>query len=274
MPEPTLASAAPAAQSSGPSPATADSLPASPPAGSDPQEQAPSLFERIFGRHAKDAPDTDTASGDREPVKEEPTSLATKPLGELTDAELDQLVRDDPRVQRRVQAETDRRERVRADRQKAEERKRLRQEDPWAYAQQDDQEEARQNEAAAFVERIAGIAGHFDEGVLKPVIDMLPEAERARLLADEKLGAGIDGRGALLQETVHVLLKQAREEGRKEAEQSLRKNEPFRKQILAQLRGESEEPENVPAATGTPGGRDMNDWMRVGVGKSRANGTH
>src|SRR5580765_3108932 len=85
---------------------------------------SPGWWQRLFNRRPAAQ---ETATEDGEPGAAGGTSEALR----LTQEELD----------RKVQAEADRREAQRVSRQKIEERKKLRDSDPWAYAEEERKEE-------------------------------------------------------------------------------------------------------------------------------------
>lgn len=250
---PAVETTAPAPQVDG---ATAQSASAE---SAEPKE--PSLFDRLFRRDKPQA-ESQASTGKGQESKEQSAKPST-----LTPEQ---------EFERKVQAETDRREAKRAREQAEAEKLRLREEDPYAYVDQVKLEEQQREAEQRFTGFLGTVAKQFDEVLLDPLMERLPEAERQKLIGDEKLNAGtLDSRKALQNAALEVLVKQARAEGKAEAEAALRRNPAFRKQVLGEYRrsDEHEEPELVPGAGATSGGRSMSDWMRQSVGKYRSNGT-
>lgn len=157
-------------------------------------------------------------------------------------------------LDRRVQAETDRRESKRAQVAREAERKRLRDEDPWAYAEQDRLSEQTAEADGQIGSLFANIGTQHDRYTLDPLIDVLPAAERDRILKIEGAGTGLDGRKLIVNESLKSLEKHWKAEGAKDAEAKLRRNSAFRKQLLAEIRtGVAPEPEFIPGGNGSAG---------------------
>jgi len=189
-------------------------------------------------------------SPERQPEEPEPTQ--TPSAITLTQEELD----------RRVQAETDRREAKRQADARAAERRRLRDEDPWAYAEQ----ERNAEQAATADSSIAGlfsqVGAEHDRYTLDPLVTQLPEAERQRILALEGAGVGLDGRKLIVTEGLKALEKHWKQEGAAEAEQKLRRNAAFRKQVLSEFRRGVREPEFISGGPPSVEGEKVSDILR------------
>jgi hypothetical protein len=192
-----------------------------------------SWWDRIMGRAPRDGQETAPDAKDRAQA-----SQAAKALT-LTEEELD----------RRIQAETDRREAKRAQEARARQRRELRDKDPWAYAEEDRKDEQSQLATGQLEQFLVGIGTEHDRVSIDPVVERLPAEERERILKLEGAGTGLNGRKLVVTEAMKALEKHWRAEGAKEAEARLRRNPAFRKQILAETRGGSVEPELLPAAS-------------------------
>ena len=212
-------------------------------AGSETQ-RAPasqSFLQRLFrGRGSQDAETQDQAE------------TAERPEITLTQQELD----------RRVQAETDRRESRRIESARAAERRRLRDEDPWAYAEQDRQAETVHQTDAQVTALYAQISATHDRYALDPLVQALPPEEAKRILAMQGAGTGLDGRKLIVEEGLKSLQKHWKEEGQKEAEQKLRRNPAFRKQVLGEFRRGSVEPEYIGSGAPSAADKDMSNILR------------
>jgi hypothetical protein len=202
---------------------------------------------------------SEATSDDGEPSQPGSTS---KPLS-LTQEELE----------RRVQSETDRREAQRAARQRAEERKKLRDEDPWAYAEQERQAEQAQEQNASVTSFFANVGTQHDRVAIDPLMEALPLTERQRIMALQGAGVGLDGRKLVVNEALKALEKKWKADGEREAESKLRRNQAFRKQVLAETRGQFVEPELLPASSGSSADKKVADILRdyYGVGGARHN---
>lgn len=165
-------------------------------------------------------------------------------------------------LDRKVQAETDRREAKRAEAARAAERKRLRDEDPWAYAEKERQEEQAETGNANVASFFARIGSEHDRASIDPVVELLPEQERKRILSIEGAGAGLEGRKLVVKEAMKALEKHWKSEGAKDAERKLRANSAFRKQVLAEMRGDTVEPELLPAYGGSEADHAMSSILR------------
>lgn len=252
MPEP----APPAAEtptSSPPSPpaASSDAAPAEVRSPETPQASEPSIWERLFGRRPQKAAQAADTSGTDESTPE-PTSPKTLTL---TEQELD----------RRVQAETDRRE-AKRQRDRAEQERKDREAqierkldprspdfDPYGGAEERDKLKQQERADQSFSGFLQSVSKEHDSATLDPVMAALPEPERNRILQLEGAGVGLEGRKLIMAEGLKALEKHWKAVGRREAEESLDQNPSLRKRLFHEFRGEVEEPELVPgngAATG------------------------
>lgn len=215
--------------------------------------------------------------GVEEPAAEDaPPEQPASATIQLTEEELQQ------RIQRAAQAEADRRDAKRQQeaeqRRQLEERRRLRREDPFQYAQNDEEtEQALLKQQADAQEKLAermallGQAGsQYDRAILDPIVAAVPEAERKRILSLDNAGLGLEGRKLLASESLKALEAHWKAQGAREAEQKLRRNPAFRKQVLAELRGQHPEPELL---LGTPDGNghddNVSDILRASIGYQR-----
>jgi len=174
-------------------------------------------------------------------------------------------------LDRRVQAETDRREAKRAAEQRVAERRRLRDEDPWAYAEQDRTAEQSAMQDAGLQSFFANVGTQHDRIAIDPLMEMLPLAERQRIMAIEGAGRGLEGRKLVVSEALKSLEKHWKAEGEKEAQTKLRRNQAFRKQILAEARSGLVEPELLPAISSTQADKKVSDIFREYYGIGRHN---
>ena len=212
-------------------------------AGSESQRAPASqnFLQRLFrGRGSQDGEAQDQAES------------AERPAITLTQGELD----------RRVQAETDRRESKRIEAARAAERRRLRDEDPWAYAEQDRQAEQVGQTDQQVTTLFAQIGAQHDRYALDPLVQSLPPAEARRILAMQGAGVGLDGRKLIVEEGLKALEKHWKEEGQKEAEQRLRRNPAFRKQVLGEFRRGAAEPEYISSGAPSAADKDMSNILR------------
>jgi len=205
-------------------------------------------------------------------VKDKIPSLGTREESEPSTEESaadGQRTLTDEEVQRLVQAETDRREAARNKAFRDEERKRLRDEDPWEYAEQERAAEAAAQQETQLNDLLQGFAQAHDKVTLIPLLDTLPEPERNRVLALPGAGQGAEGRELITREAMKSLEKHWRDQGAKDAEQKLRRNPSFRKQVLAEMNGGISEPDILPPLGHTPVGwstDEVNDMLRQQVG--------
>ena len=210
---------------------------------------SPGWWSRLFNR----SPAAESINGREDPNGS--ADSASKTLS-LTEEEL----------ARRVQAETDRREAKRAQEQKVAERKRLRDEDPWAYVQQERQEEEAGHANNQLGNLVTGIGQHYDRASIDPVVMSLPEEERQRILNMEGVGAGLDGRKKLVTESLKALEKHWKAEGAKDAETKLRRSSAFRKQIFSEFRGGIVEPELLPGSASSAADETVSALLRSRYG--------
>jgi len=204
----------------------------------------PSWLDRLLGRRPEKAP------GDEAEANGEP---GASPKLEITEEEL----------QRRVQAETDRREEKRRQEAAREQRRRLRDEDPWEYTRLEREAEQVAAAETGFVSQLQQIGSIHDRATLDPLLEMIPEADRERILKMEKAGVGLEGRTLIVKEALKALEKQWKNNGSTEAERKLRTNAAFRKQVLAEMRGQrTSEPDLLPASSGEGGDRSLSRLLR------------
>jgi hypothetical protein len=214
--------------------------------------EPPSWWQRLLGRHQEPSP----------PEQEQETGAGQPSTVTLTQEELD----------RRVQAETDRREAKRKTEAEREARRKLRDEDPWAYANEDRKAEETQAAEQNIQSVFSSIGVEHDRVSIDPLMQAVPEAERTRILGLEGAGRGLDGRKLIVTEALKSMEKHWRAEGAKDAEERLRKNPAFRKQILAEVRGQSLEPELLPSgapSNGSSSSDQVNDMLRRQLGIHR-----
>ena len=95
-----------------------------------------------------------------------------------------------------------------------------------------------------------------DRVTVDPIFLALPKAEQERILKLDGVGRGLDGRKLVVTESLKALEKHWKAEGAKDAEAKLRRNPAFRKQLLAEARGQTVEPEILSA--GSPSEADKN----------------
>lgn len=191
---------------------------------------------------------------------ETPESQPTSQSITLTQEELD----------RRVQAETDRREAKRQQQAAAERRRNLRDTDPWAYAE----EERTAEQTAALDANNSQILGQIgathDKYTVDPVFLSLPAAEQQRILALEGAGVGLDGRKLIVTESLKALEKQWKAEGARDAEDKLRRNPAFRKQVLNEFRRGMTEPEFIGSGAPSASDKNVSDILRGTLNSHRA----
>jgi hypothetical protein len=206
---------------------------------------SPGWWQRIFNRRPAAQ---ETATEDGEPGRTGGTSEALR----LTQEELD----------RKVQAETDRREAQRAARQRIEERKKLRDTDPWAYAEEERKEEQAVQGNFQLERFVTDLGVEHDRVTVDPIFFALPKAEQERILKLEGAGKGLDGRKLVVSESLKALEKHWKAEGAKDAETRLRRNPAFRKQVLSELRGQTPEPEMLPSGSASEADKTVSSLLR------------
>jgi hypothetical protein len=195
--------------------------------------ESPSWWQRIFRRPGDDQ---EARAEDADKAESEPTS---KTLA-LSQEELD----------RRVQAETDRREAKRAQEARARAKRELRDKDPWAYAEQERKDEELSQSSGNMQAFLAGVGTEHDRVSIDPLFLALPKAEQERIQQLDGAGVGLTGRKLVVTESLKALEKHWKAEGAKEAETKLRRNPAFRKQLLTEARGRAEDPDLLPALGG------------------------
>lgn len=223
------------------------------PSSAEPKDgSSPRWWQRLFTR--REPGEVDSDGGD----EASPESETSKTLS-LTQEELD----------RRIQAETDRREAKRQQEARAQARRKLRDEDPWAYAEQERQAEQVDQGNTALENFLVGVGSEHDKVSIDPVVELLPKAERDRILAIDGAGVGLNGRKLIVREALKSLEKHWKAEGEKQAETKLRRSQAFRKQVLAESRGGFVEPELLPAFSGgdNPADKKVSDILRSFYGR-------
>lgn len=208
--------------------------------------KSPSWWQRLTGR-GNGGPSEDQPSTEESTAAAKASSTFT-----LTEEELE----------RKVQAETDRREARRAADAKAKQKRELRDKDPWAYAEQERQEEQVGQSGQQLEQFVTTIGTEHDRVSIDPVFLALPEAERERISKLDGAGQGLAGRKLVVSESLKALEKHWKAEGAKDAEARLRRNPAFRKQVLTELRGQSPEPELLPAGGGSESDKTISGLLR------------
>lgn len=173
-------------------------------------------------------------------------------------------------LEKRIQAEADRREYRRAEAAKAERKRKLRDEDPWAYV-----EEERSAERAAEIDAqtstwLGNVGVTHDRFTVDPVVMALPETERNRILSLEGAGVGLDGRKLIVEEGLRALEKHWKAEGAKDAETRLRRNPAFRKQVLSEFRRGMTEPEFIGSGVTSAADKDVSSILRQTMSTHRS----
>jgi len=173
-------------------------------------------------------------------------------------------------LDKRVQAETDRREAKRAAQALAERRRKLRDEDPWQFAAEERDAEQKAGIDQQINATFADVGAIHDRYSIDPLMQALPEAERTRIMALEGAGSGLDGRKLLVTEGLKALEKHWKAEGAKEAEKKLRANPAFRKQVLGEFRRGMPEPEFIGNGAPSVADRTVSDLLRESIGYHRS----
>lgn len=213
---------------------------------SESSESSPGWWSRLFSRNRPLAEKQETE-------QESPTGSEPAQKLELTPEEL----------QRRVQSEVDRREAKRQQDAAIAVRKKLRDEDPWAYAQMDRDAEQAVGADVHFMQQLHQIGSIHDKASIDPLLEMLPESERNRILKLDGAGTGLAGRTLIVKEALKALEKNWKSGGEKEAENNLRTNAAFRKQILAEMRGARiGEPDLLPSASSAKADQTVSRLLR------------
>jgi hypothetical protein len=215
----------------------------------------PPWWRRMF----RGRPGTDDAGSD---AGQEAPANGTSSALTLTQEELD----------RKIQAETDRREARRNAQALAERKRKLRDEDPWAYAEEDRKSEQAVQSNQQVETLFQTIGSEHDRHTLDPLMQTLPQTEQQRILALEGAGRGLEGRKLIVTEALKSLEKHWKAEGAKDAEQRLRRNPAFRKQVLAEFRPGTPEPEFMPGGSGSDdNSQSVSNLLREQL-RSRASG--
>ena len=228
-----------------------------------------SWFDRMLGRAPRPASDTQDAAASGETPAEQ-TGGAQTHRGQGQAPQTLDLAPEE--LERRVQAETDRRESKRRQdevrRAQGAERERLvklREEDPVAYVEEMGAIDEREHAAQTHAQVIQNVATYYDEQVIDPLIKALP-ADVARAILQGGPAEG-DNRPHIVQEAFKAIQKAAYERGKKDGEAAVRKNPAVLKQIRAELRDQEETPDFVPASGGNGVGKDMNNFIRSALSK-------
>lgn len=215
---------------------------------------SPGWWQRLFNR--RPAQETTSDSGDPATSESGPSKSLT-----VSQEELD----------RRVQAETDRRESKRQQEARVAQRRRLRDEDPWAYAEQERQAEQHADSTGALENFLTGVGSEHDRVSIDPVMDLVSKEERDRILKIEGAGRGLAGRKLVVSEALKSLERQWKAAGEREAESRLRRNPAFRKQVLTEGRTGLVEPDLLPSVSSSAADSKVADILRrhYGVGSGR-----
>jgi hypothetical protein len=228
-------------------PQTATDAGAPEPSSAEPDSQsskAPSWWSRMFHRRG--------GVEETGPQGEDSTTESASSVVSLSQEELD----------KRVQAEADRREfqRQRAEKERA--KRELRDKDPWAYAEQERKEEEAQQGNFHLERFVTDLGAEHDKVTVDPVFFALPKAEQERILKLEGAGIGLPGRKLVVSESLKALEKHWKAEGAKDAEAKLRRNPAFRKQVLSEMRGATPEPELLPAGSASEADKSVSELLR------------
>jgi len=172
-------------------------------------------------------------------------------------------------LEKRVQAETDRREAKRLEAARAAERRKLRDENPWEYAEQERKAELQAEQSNQTLAALGQVGTVHDRYSIDPVVNELPQAERDRILAMEGAGVGLDGRKLIVTESLKALEKHWKAEGARDAEAKLRRNPAFRKQIFSEFRRGIPEPEFISGGASSAD-NSVSDILRGQLGTRRS----
>jgi hypothetical protein len=170
----------------------------------------------------------------------------------LTEEELNE------RVARQAQSLHDR-EIARRNREQAQaERARLRDDNPEAYVELEKSEEqaaqVRQVQAGQLMQLLGHVGRQHDAVSIDPIVNALPAQERERILAMPEAGQGLPGRKLIVDEALKTYGRTEYERGYREAQAKLKKDPVFRKSVLAEQRGQFDEPELYPGDGGQTNG--------------------
>lgn len=212
-------------------------------ADSEAQASSPSWWSKLFHRRGDPEPEPEVEDAT---TKRAPSSLT------LSQEELD----------KRIQAEADRRDARRLAEQRAAQKRELRDSDPWAYVEQERNEEQAAQAGQQMDQLFANIGSQFDRTTMDPLVERLPVPERERILKMDGAGRGLDGRKLVVTESLKALEKHWRAEGAKDAETKLRRNPAFRKQVLSELRGQTAEPELLPSGSPSEADKTVSGILR------------
>jgi flagellar basal body-associated protein FliL len=216
-------------------------------------------FQSILGEQAS----TESANEEQETSEEE--TEPREPV-ETTESESDafRVYKTQEEHDRAIQAEVDRREANRKKKERAAERARLRETDPLEFARKDAEWEAEEQTEEEIGRRgqevakmVKTIASNFDNQVIDPLVDALPEGKRSEILS--KAPPQMEGRNFIVKEAIKAI----RADAEAAAEAKLRKNSAFRKELLRELQDGEDSPELLPA-TPVPNAsksNDMNDLI-------------
>lgn len=214
-------------------------------------------------------PSTEAAPEQRPRLTERAGAIAQQ-LASLSGDELAALAQADTPFARAVQSEIDRRV-ARANKQRDEQGRYVRQQrveglkeqarqarqtDVYKAAELEEQVDALQQQEAF----VRGLVEHYDRVSIDPIMQALPEADRAPLLAD--LPDGLDGRAQLVRAALRRLEQVWRaDEARKLRGGAQRKREnAVRRAASAEDDGEPELVAGI--GRGRNGAPSMNDWLR------------
>lgn len=223
-----------------------DAAETEPTSESTPEGSSPGWWQRLFNRRPA-AAEADADDGGEQAQPDGASARLT-----LTQEDLN----------KRIQAETDRREAKRAADARAAERRRLRDEDPFAFAQQDRQAEQEALQTDGTRQFFQNVGLQHDRIAIDPLMEALPVSERQRIMKVDGAGVGLEGRKVVVGEALKALEKHWKAEGEKQAEAKLRRNPSFRKQVLAENRGSFQEPELLPAFSGSSTDRKVSEILR------------
>jgi hypothetical protein len=163
---------------------------------------------------------------------------------------------------RRVQAEADRREAARNDRARSDRRRKLRDENPWQYAEEDRNAETVQAANQQVGDFFASVSREHDKYSLDPIVEALTDADRKRILELEGAGHGLEGRKLIVTEGLKALEKQWKADGARDAEDRLRKNPAFRKQLLNEIRRNGVREPELISGTASSGDQSISNLLR------------
>lgn len=250
--------------------------PAAPTAQAAPTEEKGSFSRRVT-QWLRDLAGvrTDTAPSDEEETGATATAAdaaqdASDQAGQTANKsdDADRLVLTKEELERRIQAEVDRRENERKAREarrraqeEAEERKRrrreLRQQDPFEFARLDEEEERAQEQQQALAQALTNVTQQYDTAVILPLWEAVPETARTEI-AKHVPDDPFEARSYLVKEC----LKAYRQAVEQELKASLRKSPTLRKELLAELRSELEAPEVIEGSEEGPPPADPDVLLR------------